>query len=331
MYESFSALVPQSFLAELKRQLDYNGIRVNERRFAGFMVAFGPALAFTITFLSAFYIEEEAQVAAVFVVALAGFFFLAYSLLKLGSESKGKFVEGILPDALQLIASNMKSGLTTERALFVAGRPEFGPLQLELRNASKRISIGERVETALFGISERINSAVLGKTIWLISEGIKRGGQISDLLFQIAKDLKNEQEIEEEIKANVSIYVLLILFASIVGGPLLFGVSSTIVQVISKQVSATPKVASTAVAQTGIGVAQGFATGERAIPSPEFISLFSVVTIMAGSFIAAITIGIINTGKETNGLKHAAPIVVLSLLVYFGVKAVMQGLFGHII
>ncbi len=313
----------------IKKQLRYNNIEMGERKFAGFMLAFGIALGLALAFLAKLIFGMSPLLA--FPAAVTGFFFIVYSALKINSESRGKFVESILPDALQLIASNMKSGLTTERALFVAGRPEFGPLQVELRNASKRISTGENMEKALLNIGERVNSEVLSKTIWLITQGIRSGGQISDLLFQLSKDLKNEQAIQDEIRANISIYVLLILFASIFGSPLLFGVSSTIVQVIAKQVGETPKISSSAVAETGFGVVKTFATGERSIPSTDFVSLFAIVTIITSSFFASITIGVINTGRETNGMKYVVPVTLASLAVFFAIKAGLNVFFGSIL
>ncbi len=329
IYEGFSAFIPSGVLLGVKKQLRYNSIPISERKFAGFVLAFALALGMALGFLAATATQLSPILA--FAAAFASFVFIVYAALKLRSESRGKFVESVLPDALQLIASNMKSGLTTERALFVAGRPEFGPLQIELRNASKKISSGEKVEGALAGISERISSTTLTKTMWLISEGIHSGGQISDLLFQIAKDLKNEQAIADEIKANISIYVMLILFASIFGSPFLLGASTTIVQVISKQVATTPTAPSSAVSQSGVGIAQTFTTGQKSIPTVDFISLFSTVTIIVSSFFASLTIGIINSGKEISGLKYVVPVTLCALLVYFAIKGVMQGLFGTIL
>ncbi len=325
MYEGFAAFVPSGALEELKRQLRCNNIGIGEKRFAGFLLAFGASLGVAVALLAWPLLGIHSVIA--FVATSFGFVFVTYFTLKLGSESRGKFVEFVLPDALQLVASNMKSGLTTEKALFVAGRPEFGPLQIELRNASKRISSGEKVEVALVGISERINSQVLEKTIWLISEGIKSGGQISDLLFRLSEDLKSEQAVQEEIKANIWIYILLILFASIFGSPLLFGVSANIVQLVSNQVSTAPKISTAAISGAGGGFVSSFATGERNLPTADFILLFSVATIVASSFFASLAIGIINSGKESAGLRYVVPVTVAALLVYFTVKSALGGVF----
>ncbi|MBI4209887.1 MAG: type II secretion system F family protein [Candidatus Diapherotrites archaeon] len=328
MYERFSSIVPKPVLSELKKQINYNNLGWKEKEFAGLIIMAGLALS-ALASGAAYFLYLEPLI--IFPITLAGFFSLVYALLKLNSESKGKFVETILPDALQIIASNMKSGLTTEKAIFVAGRPEFGPLQLELRNASKSISSGERVEAALLGIGEKINSAVLGKTLWLITEGIRSGGQISDLLLQLAQDLRNQQGLQDEIKANTSIYVLLILFASMAGAPLLFGVSSFIVQSLTKQIADAPSIDVTVDVPSNLQLIKGTTTGKRTLPSVEFITLFSIISMALTSILASLTIGVINTGKEINGLKYIVPITAVSVIVFFAVKAFFSGLFQGLI
>ena len=53
--------------------------------------------------------------------------------------------------------------------------------------------------------------------------------------------------------------------------------------------------------------------------------------ITFSSFFASITIGVISTGKETDGLRHAVPIIAASLLVYFFVKGFMHGAFSQML
>src|SRR3989344_1033636 len=329
MYARLSNVIPQSILDKFRKQLAYNHIRVDERKFVGFLLIYSILLGLGISFNLQLFFGINVLIG--FVVCAVGIFGLAYVILKTRSESRGKFVESILPDALQLIASNMKSGITTERSLFVAGRSEFGPLQDELKKASKRISSGERIEDALSGISEGINSPTLAKTLWLISRGIKSGGQIADLLFQLADDLKGQQAIEEETKSNISIYILLILFSAVFGAPVLFVVSSFIVQVLSKQLASTPTIdASSLPSNSNLGPITGFASGSKSQVTPDFIMFFSIVTLFFTTVFSCITIGVINTGKEINGLKYIIPLLIVAFIAFFAVRAVLQAVFGSL-
>ncbi len=329
VYARFSALIPDPIKGAFKQQLRYNKIDMDENKFVGFVIIYGFFLALGVAANISIFVKLSPLI--VFPAAFLGFVSGTYLILKLGSESKGKFVESILPDALRLVASNMKSGLTTERALFVAGRPEFGPLQLELRDASKRIASGEKVDEALKSIGENINSNVLKKTIWLISQGIRSGGQIGDLLFQLSDDLKDQIALEEEIKSNVSIYILLILFAAILGAPVLFGISSFIVQVLTAQLALVPTGVNLGTSG-GLGPISGFASADRGAGiSSDFVVFFSLIALFFTTVFSSLTIGVINSGKELNGIKYVLPITIAGLVIFFAIREVLNLFFGNLV
>jgi len=329
-YARFSWVIPKGITEEFRRQLAYNKIEINENRFVGFLFIYGLFLGIGIGANASLFFEFSFIIA--FLITFLAFVVIVYLILKMKSESTGKFVESVLPDALRLVASNMKSGLTTERALFVAGRPEFGALQTELKNASKRISSGEKTEFALFGISEKINSIVLGKTIWLITQGIKSGGQIANLLFQLSDDLKNQYSLEQEIKSNISMYILLILFAALFGAPLLFGVSTFIVEVLTNQLSNTPTIDLGSIQTSSkFNLIKGFATGNRELVSTEFILMFSMIMLVFTTLFSSLTIGVLNSGKETAGIRYMLPLLLGAFAVFFFSRALLAYFFGNLL
>ncbi|PIN85306.1 MAG: hypothetical protein COV47_02800, partial [Candidatus Diapherotrites archaeon CG11_big_fil_rev_8_21_14_0_20_37_9] len=221
MYEKITALLPVRVMESFKQQLIYNHINIEEHKFVGMLFLYSFIISVAIAFNVHIFLGIHGLIA--FVITYGGIIGLTFIVLRLNSDAKGKFVETILPDALQIIASNMKSGMPTERALFVASRPEFGLLEVELKNASKRIAAGETVSVALNGIGDRINSVSLQKTLWLISQGISSGGEMANLLFKLSDDLKGQNALKEQISADISIYILLIFFAAAFGAPMLFG------------------------------------------------------------------------------------------------------------
>ncbi|HLC92753.1 MAG TPA: type II secretion system F family protein [archaeon] len=330
MYARLSAFIPHGILETFATELKYNHVRIDERKFIGFLVVMAIGVGAIVSVASLLF--EIAHPAIGFIGGFFGTVFTTYLLLRLSSESKGKYVENILPDALQLIASNMKSGLTTERSLFVAGRQEFGVLQYELRNASKRISSGEKIDVALRGIGDGINSPVLSKTLWLISRGIKSGGQIADLLFQLADDLKEQQAIEEETRSNISIYILLIFFSAVFGAPILFGISSFIVQVLSKQLAETPVIdAKSMPAGANLGPIKAFASGQKGAITPAFIMTFSMAALFVTTIFSCLTIGVITTGKEINGVKYIIPLLLIAFISFFSIRFALTLFFGNLL
>jgi len=330
MYARLSAFIPRGVQDTFERELKYNHINVDERKFIGFLLVMALGIGVAASVLAGVFTDIHPLIG--FLLGFFGAIFTTYLLLRLSSESKGKYVENILPDALQLIASNMKSGLTTEQSLFVAGRPEFGVLQYELRNASKRISSGEKVDVALRGIGDGINSGILEKTLWLISRGIKSGGQIADLLFQLADDLKEQQALEEETKSNISIYILLIFFSAVFGAPILFGISSFIVQVLSKQLAETPIIDEKSMpANSNLGPIKAFASGKKGAITPDFIMTFSLAALFVTTLFSCLTIGVITTGKEINGMKYVVPLMIVAFLSFFAIRFALTLFFGNLL
>lgn len=330
VYQRIAAMMPQSLNEKIRKELNYLDINLEAKNLIGFMVVFGLALSagialnlqliFNIPFITAF---------PVIFLFLDGSIYL---WLSVAAESKGQFVENILPDALQLIASNIKSGLTTERAIFLSARPEFGPLEVELKRASQKIMAGEPVEQALSAIPEKIHSVALERTMWLISKGISSGGQIADLLVQLGDDLREQKGVEAETKANISMYVMLIFFSVAIGAPALFGVASFIVEVLAKQMAALPTIdpSTLAAGSTQFGKFRGITglLGDRGeILTSEFIQLFSVVALIITSIFSAFTIGIINAGKEKQGLKYIPVLIAVTLILFFLTRAIIGSVF----
>ncbi|MFH8132343.1 MAG: type II secretion system F family protein, partial [Candidatus Aenigmatarchaeota archaeon] len=109
-------------------------------------------------------------------------------VLVLIGDKKGSFAESVLPDALQLMAANIRSGLTPDKALLFSARPEFGVLEKEIRVAASKAIAGEPFEDALSSLVSRIKSRIVNRTFNLIFEGMKKGGEIARLLEQTAED-----------------------------------------------------------------------------------------------------------------------------------------------
>lgn len=269
---------------------------------------------------------------AVAPVAFIGLIVLVFAWLRMAAEGKGKFVEKIMPDALQLIASNMKAGMTSEKALLLSARDEFGPLAVELRNAGKKIIVGETMENALLEIPKKIRSKVVERTVWLLSKGASSGGQMADLLLRLGEDLRMQLAIEEETKASISMYLMLIFFASAIGGPALMGISTFIVQIMGKQTGA---ISSEAFSSGGADVlAQSKVNFTVAPPSAmvsvDFIVMYCALITIIGAVFAAFTLGIMNNGKELSGLKYLPMILPAGLIVFFATRTMLLLMFGNI-
>ena len=328
VYARFSSLIPKRVRNAFKKELDYLGIEIESGKFVGFVFSFSLALSFGLALNLYFFYKIPVLLSFAFfsVLFVAGVFFW----LSITAESKGRFVERILPDALQLIASNVRSGLNTERALLVSARPEFGPLELELKKASKRILTGTKIQDALDEIPKHIQSKTLEKTFWLINKGISSGGQIADVLTQLSDDLRAQNSLQDEIRANISIYVMLIFFSAAIGAPIMLGVSSFIVQILNKQMSGIQ--ISDNPSMSTVSAKTPFIGGiPKAKIDPGFVLLFSEVVLLFTAFFASLTMGIINAGTEKQGLKYLPILLIVSFALFFGIRLVLSTMFKQLV
>ncbi|MDO8627685.1 MAG: type II secretion system F family protein [Candidatus Diapherotrites archaeon] len=328
-YKKIGKILPGNIVMAFKQQFNYTGFQADEEIFTGFLTLFSIVLGLIIAVIAVLVFDFDLLFLPIFFAVFAGFIFaVPYFWLDSAAEANGKFVENILPDALQLISSNMKSGMTTERALFVSARPEYGILERELKKATQKILAGQRVEQALLELPKQIKSKVLEKTVWLISKGINSGGQMSDLLLQLSNNLRQQRGIQEEITANISMYVLLIFFGSAFGGPFLLGISTFIVEILSVQtVGISEGVDMTAL---NSGPVASIAGGGGGI-DPGFVLFFSYIVVFVSALFASMTIGVINSGKEKAGIKYFVPVLVVSLLVFIFVRELFRFFFGGLL
>lgn len=319
MYRHIAKILPVRIEKEYIKLFKYDDIHADYGKFLGFIFVFGLGLAFAIAFvLSVLFSLPIITSLVVFLITYILLEIMIYSWLSLTAESKGKFVENILPDALQLMAMNLKAGMTTDRALLITARPEFGPLERELKRTGKEILAGREIKYALLDITKGIKSSLVERTIRLIVEGVDSGGELSDLLQQSSEDIQHIKIVEGEIQANVMMYAIFIFFAAGIGAPLLFGVSTYLVGVLGEQFS-----------QFDVNVETQFNIGKGQINvSGDFLVMFSLISLTITSFFGGLIIGVVKGGTEKNGLKIFPLLLITALIVFFVVRMGVAGIFA---
>jgi len=318
LYKRIATLIPPGIIEAYQREMRYVGLQVEEKRFVGFIVIFGLGIAIAAAVNLFIFFNIGPLVS--FVVSFGLFGGGIYFWLSQTAEKEGKAAEKILPDVLELIASNIKSGLTTEKALFASARPEFGVISQELKNSSKEIISGARMEDSLMSMPTKIKSRVIERSIWLLVQGMKSGGAIADLLIQLSSDLREENAMKQEVAANISMYVLLIFAAALFGAPLLFGISSLIVGLLVEQtgnIGISPEQMEEYSSMSSVGRFMGLPTVNITEP---FIVGFSIMALLVTAVFASLTIGAMSSGSEKHGVKYIPIMLIGSLGLFFLIR-----------
>lgn len=319
MYRLFAKLYPYKLKKNYERLLKYANIKSEPSKFLGFILFFGIGLALFLAFDIAALFKTTLWLT--FLICFLIIEFLFYFYLLMHADIKARLVEDSLPDALQLMSSNLRAGLTTDRALLLSARPEFGPLQEEINLVGKEITIGKQIDQALINMSSRIKSEKLEKSVLLIVSGLRSGGELASLLEETAENLRQQKLTEQKVRSSVLMYVIFIFAAVGVGSPILFGLSTFLVQLLNSILSTIE------IPEAALSIP--FSITKVSI-KPEFIIRFAIISLISSSIFASIIIGLISKGKEKNGVKYIPLLILLSLLIFFLIRLVAGGMLSDI-
>ncbi|MFQ5406086.1 MAG: type II secretion system F family protein [Candidatus Micrarchaeia archaeon] len=332
-YLQLSSLFPKFIVNKTEKLLVQGGFRkINARQFLGFTLFFSLSLGFIIFTFTHFFSKNTTYplLFSITGMLLSAFFF--YFLVTNEVDSRAKEIEGIFPNALQIISFNIKAGMTFENAVWKASRPEFGALNDEIKRASANAFSGVSIEKSLKDITKRVNSATVDRAVKLITYGLRLGGEMGPLLQEVAKDIRETNALRKEINTNTTAYAMFIVLATVIVAPILFSVTTFYadmnenlleLQQKNKLDEKVMQASTTGIPSFGVGTA-------KAIPS-EDIRLFAISTLATTTVFSSIILSIIRYGKINKGVKYAPILLTVSLGLFFLSSSILEGLMQTII
>ncbi len=234
-------------------------------------------------------------------------------------------IESVLVDFLQLTSANIRAGMPIDQALWFATRPRFGIFADEIQTVIKKTLTGEPLEQALREFSDKYNSQLLKNAISLLIEGMKAGGEIGNLLNNIADNIKDSEIMKKEMSANVMTYVIFISFATLLAAPILMGLSYQLLVVINNIGS---QLSTTSMPSGVTSVTLGF--GRQSIKPSDF-KLFAIIVMALTSGISAMIITAIQKGNLKAGVKTIPIYMIISVLLFLLSVNILQGLFARLL
>lgn len=260
----------------------------------------------------------RAGLAAVLIpVSYFAFPYLTFSLV---AERRRKEMERVLPDALLLISTNIKSGSSINRAFLASARDEFGPLEVELRKTAIEISGGKSVQTALENMRGRVKSELFRDTLKVLSDAIESGGNKAELLESSASDIRSSLELREEVKSSIRMYTIFIVMAAVFGAPVLFSITVYMAE------TTTDMWAETELSGGASNFATGGSTGlsfEQPDVNTDFLVQFSIMAIAITNLFGSLMISQISNGNMKEGAKYIPFTVSISVGLFIVVKSLL--------
>jgi Flp pilus assembly protein TadB len=121
-----------------------------------------------------------------------------------------------MPDALQLIASSLRAGLSLPQALDAVVRDDSQPAAGEFSRALAEARIGASLEDALDAVAARMDSVDLRWTVMAIRIQREVGGNLAEVLSQTVETMRERASLRRQVRAlsaegRLSGYVLIAL------------------------------------------------------------------------------------------------------------------------
>jgi flagellar protein FlaJ len=295
------------------------GMEYGARDFISKITIYGAELAIAAAIF--LYNTSPLIMAAGAICTFAVFAFGIYLTLYVAANTRIDQMEVALPEFLSVMASNIRSGHTYDRALLISARKEFGPLSDEIDRVGKETITGKPLAEALSDMAARVPSPSFQKTIYLVVKGLTSGGKLADLLEQTSLDLHRFDTMRKEVASTVLTYQLFSLAAVCFGAPLLYAITTFLVKVFA----VTKDKISLATSTQSAGMLPFF---QGTVASPESTYVFSIAAIIVTAFFGAMVSGVIGRGEEKSGLPLFPAILAVALVVYFVVNSALQILLG---
>jgi pilus assembly protein TadC len=247
---------------------------------------------------------------------------VAYFLLQVRIHKRKTVVEDVFADFLQITATNIRAGMSIDRALWASIRPRFGILAKEMETIAKKTMSGKELSEALDDFVRKYKSPILRRSINLIKKGAESGGQIADLLSNIAWNIQETKLMRKEMTANVTSYIIFITATSIFIAPFLFALSS---QLITIMTTVTSNIDLSAAQGAMSGMPISFSAGS--ISSADF-RIFAYSCLGITAFFSAMIVSTIAKGSAKTGMKLIPIFLLISFTLFTGFSYLLNMIFS---
>ena len=217
------------------------------------------------------------------------------------------------------LAESVSTGTPIGKSIINMSRKNYGALSPHIVKLANQIGLGIPVGRALLTFSHEVDNPVVSRSIALISEAERAGGEIDYILESVSKSISEVEKLKKERQAAIS--------SLIVQGYIIFFIFIGIMLVMEyKILPLAVQVSSITSLQGGLDPSSsaGAASGTPALTTDELSNLF-LYLLLAQGFFTGLTVGKLSEGTLKAGIKHSFIMMVSAVLISTGVKVFSGG------
>ena len=203
----------------LELVLETTNIPLYSSEYCSFVVAMGFILALSV-FILLFVLTSYDLIISLLSLALTligvSFLLLIYPTLKIKASSRN--IDKQLPFALRHMSSLLSAGISIFDSIVSVSKADYGALSHELDEVVWEVKSGESLSDALEESGRRVKSKAYTRVIVHIRRALQMGGNIADIISQIADDLTFEMRMKvTDFVEKLNAFAIVYLIGGIVG------------------------------------------------------------------------------------------------------------------
>lgn len=217
-------------------------------------------------------------------------------------NSKIRGMESLIPDFLDRMAGINEVGLTLTQSINIMARANLGILAYEIRHIQRDILWGANFSDALIRFELRVRTALIARTVTLITKASTMSSSISDLLRIAAADARMSEILKRDRLSEMFIYTAIVYLS--------FFVFIFVVGIISTQFL------SVLANQSKEGLSMAGPLANVGTISLTTINRILYHTCLVQGFFSGLIAGMMGESSIKAGVKHSCVLIIAALLAF---------------
>jgi archaeal flagellar protein FlaJ len=232
------------------------------------------------------------------IVAALPFIFRMINETRISEEKEEMFLE-----FSRNLVESVKTGTPISKSIINIANKNYGVLSPHVKKLANQISLGIPLNQALKILSKDINNRAISRSLTLIGQAERAGGEIGEILEAVAEAVNLVDKLKKERRAAISTLV--------VKGYIIFVIFIVIILVMQFQI--IPMVSGIGdIGDVGLGL--NFSKPDADIQQKQVSDAFLYLILIQG-FFTGLVIGKLSEGSIKAGIKHSFALMVLSYLI----------------
>ncbi len=203
------------------------------------------------------------------------------------------------------LVEGVKSGTPISKSILNVKGKAYGALSPHVKKIANQIALGIPVREALDTFAKDVENNTISRSISLIKEAERTGGNIEDILESVASSISTIEKLKKERASAI--------YGLIVQGYIIYLIFIIIILIMQF------KILPMTVGITDLGGIGDIGISTTSLLAEDLSTPFLYLLIAQG-FFAGLVIGKIAQGSLKSGLKHSAILIIISILISTGAR-----------